>query len=486
MGSAPVFQVSNGAKVSSERKAQSRTMLNRLMPRRAAACPSAATNPTATDAGSDPLHAPIVAAIGDLREGREPEQDLPGPLGAALNALFDASRARDEADLARTVGFSTQASEAMAAFSRTVVEVRAIDALTQGVSSALVQLDASMNSITAVGADARKGMDESATMMHEGASAVGASAASIEQIGAALQTISTCASSLTAAAAHIVEIVGSIDSIAAQTNMLALNATIEAARAGESGRGFAVVASEVKALAGQTAKATENIRQRIGHLRANVETLVTSVGAAEGAMENSRAVNADAYQKINAVESSRDGAMSRIGDLIRIVDEQASATAELAKTSTLIAEQVRKTTGHANIAINACAASEKLIGEQFAGLETRPMRDYVLHRAKSDHMLWKKKLNEMLAGINQLSPSELGDHRSCRLGKWYHGLIDPKIKTHAAFVGLDAPHEAVHRHGRAAAELFASGDRAGAYAEVEKMEKASAEVVRLLDQLLTR
>ena len=68
---------------------------------------------------------------------------------------------------------------------------------------------------------------------------------------------------LTDAASQIGEVVELISSIARQTNLLALNATIEAARAGEAGRGFAVVASEVKTLAGQTAKATEEISRQV-------------------------------------------------------------------------------------------------------------------------------------------------------------------------------------------------------------------------------
>ena len=83
---------------------------------------------------------------------------------------------------------------------------------------------------------------------------------------------------LSTGAEKIGEVVKLIHSIAAQTNLLALNATIEAARAGESGRGFAVVASEVKALANQTAKATEEISSQVAAMQASTSEAVASIG----------------------------------------------------------------------------------------------------------------------------------------------------------------------------------------------------------------
>jgi methyl-accepting chemotaxis protein len=112
-----------------------------------------------------------------------------------------------------------------------------------------------------------------------------------DAVGQAQSTTSRV-SDLSKAASRIGDVVELINTIAGQTNLLALNATIEAARAGDAGRGFAVVASEVKALAEQTAKATDEIGQQISGIQTATQDSVTAIKEISGTIEKLAEISA--------------------------------------------------------------------------------------------------------------------------------------------------------------------------------------------------
>ena len=118
------------------------------------------------------------------------------------------------------------------------------------------------------------------------------------------------------------EVIGLISGIAEQTNLLALNATIESARAGDAGKGFAVVANEVKALANQTAQATDRISGQIQEVQAATEEAVASMGNVTKIIEN---LNQASATIASAMEEQ--GAVTQ--EIARSVQEAASGTQEV-------------------------------------------------------------------------------------------------------------------------------------------------------------
>jgi methyl-accepting chemotaxis protein len=150
-------------------------------------------------------------------------------------------------------------------------------------------------------------------------------------------------SALSQAAGRIGDVVKLITAIAEQTNLLALNATIEAARAGDAGRGFAVVAQEVKALASQTAKATDEIGTQITAMQsATAESVgaIKEIGATIGriaeiasaisaAVEQQSATNQEITRNVHEAAAGTTQVAANIADVNREAGDTGSASAEV-------------------------------------------------------------------------------------------------------------------------------------------------------------
>ncbi|WP_316224717.1 MULTISPECIES: methyl-accepting chemotaxis protein [unclassified Bradyrhizobium] len=154
---------------------------------------------------------------------------------------------------------------------------------------------------------------------------------------------------LTKAAARIGDVVELINTIAGQTNLLALNATIEAARAGEAGKGFAVVATEVKALAEQTARATDEIGQQVSGIQAATQESVGAIKAISGTIE-----------KLSEISSAIAAAVEEQGAATQEIsrnDQQAAQGTELVSSNVVDVQRGATETGSASSQVLGAAKS---------------------------------------------------------------------------------------------------------------------------------
>ena len=213
-------------------------------------------------------------------------------------------------------------------------------------------------------------LEETASSMEQISSAVGSTSDNVaEASGAAkenatvadhgkqvIQQVVTTMESIQASSRKISEIIGTIDSIAFQTNILALNAAVEAARAGEQGRGFAVVASEVRGLAQRSALAAREIKSLITESVDAVESGTRVVQGAGNTMselsEHASRMNKLLGEIASAAAEQRSG-VAQVGASVQHLDTMTQQNAALVEQTAAAATNLRDQAQSLSLAVSA-------------------------------------------------------------------------------------------------------------------------------------
>ncbi|MEZ4524372.1 MAG: methyl-accepting chemotaxis protein [Desulfobacterales bacterium] len=255
----------------------------------------------------------------------------------------------------RSADVSASTEEMSVNISNMASATEEMSANAQNVSATSEQMSHNMDSVASA-------IEEVSVSIRDIAASAGKGAKVSEKAKEMAASATSAMSTLGEAAGEIGQITEVIRRIAEQTNLLALNATIEAASAGDAGRGFAVVANEIKELAGQSAKAAENIARQIGGVQKNTEGAVEIMGNISAVIGN---VNdavltitasveqlARASEDISANVSQASAGVNNIAESIAEVakgsNDMAMNAGEAAKGANSVALSIRSVSNAAN------------------------------------------------------------------------------------------------------------------------------------------
>jgi methyl-accepting chemotaxis protein len=230
--------------------------------------------------------------------------------------------------LAATTQQASGASETSAAVAQTVITMDEVaQTAEQAAQRARVVADSAQRTAE-IGKAGRRAVDESSSAM-----------ASVKE---QVESIAESILALAEQAQAIGEIIATVNELAEQTNLLALNAAVEAARAGEQGRGFAVVAAEVKSLAGQSKKATVEVRRILGEIqRATSAAVMTTEQGTKQVTATVKQVT-EAGETIRALAEAVGDAVQAAAQIVASAGQQSAGLAQVRQAMSNIHEATQQ------------------------------------------------------------------------------------------------------------------------------------------------